>query len=197
MIIQNVPTFRHILLDAGVMGNKKSYTSSSDPIDDAGLDVIAKKLNLGRWNFYGALYVGLFCPQRDCRLWGVITKNLHQGPEPVRNALWSVIKDAFSTIEGAKFFFPENIKEKCVLHTRANTLQGIPTLDELKWVDWLPNGAHLFFSPISKISGEDAMLQYSITKARFKEVGLDFIGTFTVGMREMRKLQTPRSPPPI
>lgn len=65
-------------------------------------------------------------------------------------------------------------------------MQGIPTYDELKWIDWLPNGAHLFFSPIAKVSGEDAMMQYAVTKKRCQEAGLDFIGTFTVGMREMR-----------
>jgi len=51
---------------------------------------------------------------------------------------------------------------------------------------WLPNGAHLFFSPISKITGQDANEQYAITKRRILEAGLDFIGTFTIGMREMR-----------
>lgn len=66
-------------------------------------------------------------------------------------------------------------------------------MDELKWVDWLPNGAHLFFSPITKISGDDAMLQYDITKKRCQEAGLDFIGTFIVGMREMRKSIPTRS----
>ena len=35
------------------------------------------------------------------------------------------------------------------------------------------------------------MLQYSITKKRVRESGLDFIGTFTVGMREMRKVSAP------
>ncbi|KAE8334572.1 hypothetical protein BDV24DRAFT_22552 [Aspergillus arachidicola] len=166
MILQNVPTIRHILLDAAVMGVKSDYTATNGPLDDAALDAIAKRLNLGRWNFYGALY----------------------GPETTRNALWGIIKDAFSAIEGAQFFSPEDIKEPCVLHTRHKTLQGIPTLDELKWVDWIPNGAHLFFSPISKISGDDAMLQYAITKKRVREAGLDFIGTFTVGMREMHHI---------
>jgi hypothetical protein len=66
-------------------------------------------------------------------------------------------------------------------------MQGIPTYDELKWIDWLPNGSHLFFSPIAKVAGEDAMQQYAVTKKRCLEVGLDFLGTFTVGMREMRK----------
>lgn len=59
--------------------------------------------------------------------------------------------------------------------------------DELKWIDWIPNGAHLFFSPISKILGKEAMLQYSITKKRVREADIEFVGTFTVGMREMRE----------
>ncbi|KAL3460939.1 hypothetical protein BJX64DRAFT_300455 [Aspergillus heterothallicus] len=167
MILQNVPTLRHILIDAAVLGPKSSYTSNTNkPLDDAELDAIAKKLNLGRWNFYGALY----------------------GPEPIRNLHWKLIKDAFSVIPGAKFFFPEDIKQYCVLHTRAKTLSGIPTFDELKWIEWLPNGAHLFFSPIAKISGDDAMLQYEVTKKRCREAGLDFIGTFTIGMREMHHI---------
>ncbi|RAL60040.1 hypothetical protein DID88_000666 [Monilinia fructigena] len=105
------------------------------------------------------------------------------------NRCWQqVVKEAFGTIEGAKFFFPEDIKEKCVLHVRAQTLQGIPTFDELCWVDWLPNRAHIFFSPISKISGEDATKQYEIAQKMTLEAGFDFFGTFTIGMREMHHI---------
>ncbi|KAB8290465.1 hypothetical protein EYC80_010896 [Monilinia laxa] len=166
MVIQNVPSIRHILLDAAVMGTKKSYYDVDRPLTEEELDNIAKKLNLGRWNFYGALY----------------------GPKPVRDVLWKVVKEAFGTIEGAKFFFPEDIKEKCVLHVRTQTLQGIPTFDELCWVDWLPNGAHIFFSPISKISGGDATKQYEIAKKMTLKAGFDFFGTFTIGMREMHHI---------
>lgn len=55
MILQNVPTLRHVLLDAAVMGDRKTYTSSTKPLTDPEIDAIAEKLNLGRWNFYGAL----------------------------------------------------------------------------------------------------------------------------------------------
>lgn len=65
MALQNVPTIRHILLDAAVLGNKRSYSSKIEPLSDEELDDIAKKLNLGRWNFYGALYVG-FYHLNDC-----------------------------------------------------------------------------------------------------------------------------------
>lgn len=57
MALQNVPTIRHILLDAAVMGSKKEYTSKTEPLGEKDLNEIAEKLKLGRWNFYGALYV--------------------------------------------------------------------------------------------------------------------------------------------
>ncbi|OJJ34401.1 hypothetical protein ASPWEDRAFT_42410 [Aspergillus wentii DTO 134E9] len=166
LVLQNVPSIRHILLDAAMMRNKSEWTSSTNPIDDEGLDEISKSLNLGRWNFYGALY----------------------GPESVRNNLWQIIKQSFSAIKGAKFYFPEDIREHCVLHIQNLTLQGIPNNEELKWVQWLPNGAHVSFSPISKISGDDARSLYSIVKRRCNEAGFDYIATFTIGMREMHHI---------
>ena len=96
MVLQNVPTFRHILLDAAVYGPKSSYSSSEKPLTDEELDKIAAKLNLGHWNFYGAVY----------------------GPKPVRKMLWEAIKGAFSTIPGVKFLLPEDRNEpKSVTHT--------------------------------------------------------------------------------
>ncbi|KAG7070985.1 vanillyl-alcohol oxidase [Colletotrichum scovillei] len=166
-VIQNVPTIRHLLLDAAVAGNKASYTNKTEPLSDEDLDAIAARLNLGRWNFYGAVY----------------------GPEPVRKFFLDTIKSAFLKVPGSKFFLAEDRDEPySVLKTREKTLRGVPSLDELRWVSWLPNGAHLFFSPITKISGTDAKLQYEVTKRRFAEAGLDFIGTFTIGMREMHHI---------
>ncbi|KIY01585.1 uncharacterized protein Z520_03137 [Fonsecaea multimorphosa CBS 102226] len=166
MVLQNVPTLRHVLLDAAVMGDRKTYSNSTKPLTDAEIDGIARKLNLGRWNFYGALY----------------------GPPLVREAMWQVVKASFGQIPGAKFYFPEDMPDNKVLQIRDGTLQGIPSLDELKWVDWLPNGAHLFFSPIAKVSGSDATAQYQLTRRRSEEFGFDFIGTFVVGMREMHHI---------
>lgn len=133
---------------------------------DGEIDAIAKKLNLGRWNFYGAVY----------------------GPDPVREVMLSVIKGAFLQIPGAKYYEPKDMPDNLVLQTRDKTLQGIPTTVELKWVDWLPNGAHLFFSPIAKVTGDDAVAQYELSRRRSEEAGFDFIGTFVVGMREMHHI---------
>lgn len=153
----------HLLLH---QGTRTEYTSVNRPLNDEEIDDIARKLNLGRWNFYGALY----------------------GPAPVREALWQVIQQTFSRIPGAKFYTPEEMPENKVLQIRHNTLQGVPSFDELKWVDWLPNGAHLFFSPIAKVTGDDAMAQYAVSRSRCEEAGFDFIGTFIIGMREIHHI---------
>ncbi|KAL5428817.1 hypothetical protein PMIN07_011308 [Paraphaeosphaeria minitans] len=166
MVLQNVPTLRHILLDAAVMGHRTEYSKSDKPLTDDELDVIAAKLDLGRWNFYGALY----------------------GPEPVRKVMWQAVKGAFSAIPGAKFFFAEDQPNNIVLQTRQDTLQGIPSVTELNWVDWLLNGGHLFFSPIAPVTGDDAEAQYKITRQLSEKYGFDFIGTFVVGMREMHQI---------
>jgi hypothetical protein len=79
MILQNVPSLRHVLLDAAVAGPKTDYYKGDEPIPDAELDNIATNLNLGRWTFYGALY----------------------GPEPIRNVLWGAIKGAFSQVSSS------------------------------------------------------------------------------------------------
>ncbi|KAK6440359.1 hypothetical protein LTR95_003419 [Oleoguttula sp. CCFEE 5521] len=166
MVLQNVPTMRHIVLDAAVHADRTNYTKSDKPLNDEEMDAIAAKLGLGRWNFYGAVY----------------------GPPPVREVLLSVIKQSFLQIPGAKYFEPEDMPDNIVLQTRHNTLQGIPSTTELRWVNWLPNGAHLFFSPIAKVSGDDGVAQYEVTRRRCEEAGFDFIGTFVVGMREMHHI---------
>ena len=100
----------------------------------------------------------------------------------------SMIKQSFLKIPGAKYFQPEDMPDNLVLQTRDKTMQGIPSTTELNWVNWLPNGAHLFFSPIAKVSGADGVAQYQVTRKRCEEAKFDFIGTFVVGMREMHHI---------
>lgn len=169
MVIQNVATIRSLLMDAACLADKETYVPGSGgrALTDAELQVIQDKLKIGRWNFYGALY----------------------GPEPVRNALWGAIQGSFATIPGAKFYLHEEGKANPgVLDIRAKTMRGIPTYDELKWVDWVPNGAHFFFSPISEVRGEAATLQAELTKRRLEAAGFDVIIDFLVGMREMHNI---------
>ncbi|PKX95992.1 FAD-binding oxidoreductase [Aspergillus novofumigatus IBT 16806] len=166
MVIQNVPKLDNILVSAAMEGTRSSYTESKELLTDADLDAIAEKLGLGRWNFYGCIY----------------------GPPEVREVLWKVIKGAFSQIPGAKFYFPEDRPHDKALQTRKNTFVGIPSITELDWVSWLPNGGHLFFAPIAKLTGDDAEAQYELTRRRSEEFGFDFLGAFLVGVREIHHI---------
>ena len=78
MVIQNAPTIRNCLLDAAVLAPKTHYTSSKNVLSEEELDKIAKQINVGRWNVYGAMY----------------------GPKPMRDLQWEVLKNRFLQIPG-------------------------------------------------------------------------------------------------
>ncbi|KAH8664830.1 hypothetical protein BGZ61DRAFT_367222 [Ilyonectria robusta] len=170
MVIQNAPTIRNTLIDAAVYAPKSEYTSSKDVLTDAEIDSIAKKIGVGRWNIYGAMY----------------------GPKPMRDLQWAALKATFMQIPGASYEFPQPRVEgskQTVLHMREETLKGIPNTYELGWLDWTcPRGSLLGFSPISPATGVDANKQYQMVRKRFVEFGFDYIGTFVVGWRELHHI---------
>jgi len=169
-ILQNAPSIRSATLDLAVAGPRTDYSSTSQLLTEEEIEsaVSNNPSKIGRWSFYGALY----------------------GPEPVRDVFWAAIKGAFGRIPSAQFYFPSEVPktEKSVLHIREGTLGGLPSFTELSWTNFVPNGSTLFFSPISPVTGEDAEKQYNIAKKRFAEFGFDYLGTFTIGMRELHHI---------
>ncbi|KAH6673908.1 hypothetical protein F5X68DRAFT_246637 [Plectosphaerella plurivora] len=163
MVLQNVPVVRHTLLNAAHCGPKSKYTDKDGPFTEEEVDAIAKKLDMGRWQLIGAAY----------------------GPKPVRDILLSVIKKEFLAIPGSRFFLPEDRHEDSPLRARVSLMQGIPTTEELRCLNWLPNGGQLLWAPVSKVTGEDATKQHEVAKALIKEYGFDYLGAFAVGMREL------------
>ena len=112
----------------------------------------------------------------------------YKGNEEFRNAQLNAIKKAFFKIPGTKFFLPEDSPDYSYLRSRVNIYCGKPDLRELEWVNWMPNGAHLFFAPISPVTGKDARAQFQLCKKRCDQYGLDFLSTYVVGMREMHHI---------
>jgi 4-cresol dehydrogenase (hydroxylating) len=120
--------------------------------------------DIGMWNFCGALY----------------------GPKPVTDALWSVIRDSFATIPGAKFYFPEDRQHRPdILIHRADTMKGIPKLTEFGFLNWNGGGGHVGFSPVSPTTGQDAIKQFKMVSGRVREHGFDYMGLMAVGFREL------------
>ncbi len=69
--------------------------------------------------------------------------------------------------------------------TRARIAAGTPDLHELRWCQWVPNGAHIAFSPVSPIRGADAAALYALAQRRHAQHGIDLFPAFCVGLREM------------
>jgi 4-cresol dehydrogenase (hydroxylating) len=160
--ISNVPTLRSILLDAAAVKPRRAYFDGSGPVPDSVLEEIMAEQGIGRWNFYGALY----------------------GTPAAMDAQWSVIRDAFAAIPGARFHFAGE-HDHPVLATRAKIMAGQPNLETASIFQWLDNGGHIDFAPVSPATGADAMRQYEMVRDRAREFGKDYMGIYIVGRRDM------------
>lgn len=160
--IANVPTLRSILLDAAAVAPRSSYYSGTGPIPDSVLNGIMADQRIGRWNLYGALY----------------------GTPAVMDAQWAVLRDAFTAIPGARWYFADE-HDHPVLATRAKVMAGQPNLETASIFQWLDNGGHIDFAPVAPATGADALRQYAMVRDRAAEYGKDYMGTFIVGRRDM------------
>ena len=131
-----------------------------------------RKLDLGYWNFYATCY----------------------GPPPVVEQYLSIIRDAFLQIPGAKFYtkddrpLSDDDPGADTLHDRHKINTGIPTTAEAAVLDWLPNGGHLGFSPISAPDGADAYRQFRAVKQTSDRYSKDYAAVFIIGLREMHHI---------
>ena len=169
--IQNVPVLRNIILDAGVVSKRSEWYDGEGPLPREAIKRMQSELGLGYWNFYGTLY----------------------GPPPMIEMFHGMIQQAFGQIPGAQFFTNEDRPEAGdrgahVLHDRHKINNGIPSLDEMKLLDWLPNGGHACVSPVSAPDGADAMRQFEMVRNRADEASKDYAAQFIVGLREMHHI---------
>jgi len=170
--LQNVPVLRNIFLDAAQVSHRSDWHTENSPIPDATVERMKAELGLGYWNLYGTVY----------------------GPPPVIEQYLGIIEQAFGAIPGARFsttktrpLTPED-RGAHTLHDRHKINTGIPTIEEARLLDWLPDGAHMGFSPISAPDGEDALRQFRMVKARADAANKDYAAQFVVGLREMHHI---------
>jgi 4-cresol dehydrogenase (hydroxylating) len=169
--LQNVPVLRNILLDAGVVSKRSEWHEGDGPIPAEAIERMKRELDLGYWNFYGTVY----------------------GPPQQTELFAGMIKDAFLQIPGARFFTTDSRPEAGdrgahVLHDRHKINRGIPSTDESKLFEWVPNGGHIGFSPVSAPDGADAWKQYEMVRDRCHEFNKDYAAQFIIGLREMHHI---------
>ncbi|CAK7202050.1 hypothetical protein SEUCBS139899_004769 [Sporothrix eucalyptigena] len=166
-ILENVAQLRHVTQSVAVRGLPR--TNFYEPID--GLvpeDIIheaAAKSPTGdhTWAYYGTTY----------------------GPPEVRALKLAAVDAAFLKIPGARKVDTSTFPADEYFWSRDRIASGTPDLHELRWCQWVPNGSHIAFSPVSPIRGADATALYALAKQRHAEHGIDFFPAFCVGLREM------------
>ncbi|KAF2251120.1 vanillyl alcohol oxidase [Trematosphaeria pertusa] len=165
-LLGNIPQLRHVAQELNVTGLPKSHWySGPDPIPRDVIRKQAAQLPCGdcSWVFYGTQY----------------------GDAASIKTQLDIIKSAFSKIKGSKFYLPNDVPPDHYLHSRALVCSGVPVLRELDWLNWKPNAAHLFFSPITPTRGEDAQIVHNINVRLHKKYGFDLFPTLCVAGREM------------
>ncbi|KAF2710045.1 vanillyl alcohol oxidase [Pleomassaria siparia CBS 279.74] len=165
-ILENVAQLRHGLQTLSVKGLPRStYYTGPGPIPQEILSEHLSRTATGdcAWVYYGMSY----------------------GPAHIRKYKLDVIDAEFHKIPGCRKIDPSKMPADEYFWSRDRIASGTPDLEELKWVNWVPNGSHIAFSPVSPIQGKDASALYELAKKRHAEAGIDLMPAFCVGLREM------------
>ncbi|MEE8495756.1 MAG: FAD-binding oxidoreductase [Xanthomonadales bacterium] len=169
MVIPNAAVTVELLLEAAIQVTRAQYYSGNGAVPDSVRKKIMADLDIGAWNFYGALY----------------------GPEPIMDNNWKLIEESFSQIKGVRFFFEQERGEEIAFGYRAKLMRGIPNMTEFSFLNWVPNGAHTGFSPMAPVDGKTALEQYQLARQRLNDFGFDYLGEFIVGWRDMHHIVVP------
>ncbi|OAG08605.1 FAD-linked oxidase-like protein [Paraphaeosphaeria sporulosa] len=165
-ILENVAQLRHGLQTLSVKGHPRTkYFDGTGPMPE---DIVRNHLRQTAtgecaWVYYGMSY----------------------GPAHIRRYKLEIIDKEFHRIPGCKRVDPSTLPADEYFWSRDRIASGTPDLEELKWVNWMPNGSHIAFSPVSPIRGKDAENLFELARKRHSEAGIDLMPAFCVGLREM------------
>lgn len=168
-ILGNIPQLRHVIQELAVTGQPRTHWY--DGPGKMPREVIREHASHQpcgdvSWIFYGTQY----------------------GDRAGIETQLSLIKSSFSKIEGMKFMLPSDMPPEHYLHDRVQVNSGVPVLRELDWLNWVPNAAHLFFSPILPTRGKDARIIYDKVVRLHEKYGFDLFPTLCIAGREMHTI---------
>ncbi|KUI57795.1 Vanillyl-alcohol oxidase [Cytospora mali] len=166
MILENVAQLRHITHTIASRAEPRSkYYSGDGLIPSEVIHKAAAELPIGdcTWIYYGMSY----------------------GPEYIRKYKLEIIDKEFKKVKGCRKIDPATLPEDEYFWSRDRVATGVPDIQELSWVNWVPNGAHVAFSPIAPIRASDAVALYTLAKKHHQKYNIDLFPAFCVGLREM------------
>ncbi|GKZ37853.1 hypothetical protein AbraIFM66950_009643 [Aspergillus brasiliensis] len=157
---------RHISIVLAANGKPRStYYDGPGQIPHEVLHEAASKEAFGdcTWVYYGMAY----------------------GPKHIRQWKLDLVHKEFMKVPGARKLDPTKLPRNDYFWVRDSVASGVPDINEINWVNWYPNGAHLAFSPVSPVRGTDALKLWDMASSYGQKHGLDLFAAFLVGMREM------------
>lgn len=147
---------------------RSHFYQGEGPIPDSVLKEHLEKSSIGKyaWIYYGTTY----------------------GPSDIRKYKLDIVYKEFTKVPGVKRIPPETLPDDHYFWSRARIAAGEPDLEELAYMNWVPNGAHVGISPVSPTKGEDALSLMRIAKERHQQYGVDLFLAFCVGLRELHMI---------
>lgn len=163
-IIPNSVVIANILWEAATCDVRRSdYTDQPGATSDDILRQIQKDKGLGAWNVYAALY---------------------GTPEQVE-VNWKIVQDAVARLGKGRIITAEQAGNTQPFKYRSELMSGIPNLQEFGLYNWRGGGGSMWFAPVSQARGSECAKQKELAKTILNKYGLDYVGEFIVGWRDM------------
>jgi 4-cresol dehydrogenase (hydroxylating) len=142
---------------------RSDYTTEPGHTPDAILKQIQKDKHLGAWNVYAALY----------------------GTREQVDVNFKIVQDALKKLEQGRLITEEMAGDTQPFKYRAQLMSGVPNLQEFGLYNWRGGGGSMWFAPVSQARGSECDKQKSLAKKILNKHGLDYVGEFIVGWRDM------------
>ena len=163
-VIPNSVVIAGVLWEAATCNTRRAdYTMEPGATSEAILKQIQKDKHLGAWNVYAALY---------------------GTPEQVE-VNFNIVKGALKQLGKGRIITQEEAGETQPFKYRAQLMSGVPNLQEFGLYNWRGGGGSMWFAPVSQARGSECDAQYGLAKQILNKHGLDYVGEFIVGWRDM------------
>ena len=163
-IIPNAVVIAGTLWEAATCGVRRSdYITEPGATPDSVLAQIRKDKHLGAWNVYAALY---------------------GTPEQVE-VNWKIVTDVIKKAGKGRIITQEDAGDTQPFKYRAQLMSGVPNLQEFGLYNWRGGGGSMWFAPVSQARGSECDKQVKLAKTILNKHGLDYVGEFIVGWRDM------------
>lgn len=165
-VIPNAFVIANVMWEAAAIIPRSKYYDGTGVTPPEALEEIKKNEGVGAWNVYAALY---------------------GTPEQVE-VNWNIIKKAVEASGKGRFITEEEAGNTEPFRYRAQLMRGDMTLQEFGLYRWRGGGGSMWFAPVSQAKGSETKNQMELAQRILNEHGLDYVGEFIVGMRDMHHI---------